>query len=293
MSGPDAESPPSGVRLTVRRFKVLRRRHLPQLWAPPTPPAGDDDVYVDETTRYLYASKPMEETALPPVYVRKSSSKRMRTDANHALLRKMKAIRSEGHGGPKSLFDRPTPVLIKMRKEARLLKLKRQGHGGSLLGQRPAPGTPPVPSTGPSVPQLPGQVGAVPRKQQQQQLQQQQLLEQQAPPEPNQVEWTVNEDYGLVQASHCESRGQYEEYPSVPRFLLIRFLTISPLSPRTGLPAIPRAPVVSDSAYAWSHSQSGPSRGLRQFNGVACISVTETMSSTLRTNACTSRRRQA
>lgn len=155
-------------------------------------------------TRYLYASKPMEETALPPVYVRKSSSKRMRADANHALLRKMKAMRSEGHGGPKSLFDRPSPVLVKMRKEARLLKLKRQGYGGSLLGQRPALGTPPVPSVGPAAPQLPGQVGAVPRRQADNTT------------EANQVEWTMNEDFGILQASPSDGNFRRESKPPEP-----------------------------------------------------------------------------
>ena len=42
-----------------------------QMWAPPTPPQDDNDVYIDKTMFFLYEPSVMPETQLPPVYVRK------------------------------------------------------------------------------------------------------------------------------------------------------------------------------------------------------------------------------
>ena len=68
-------------------------------------------MYVDEAIRYLYESQPIPETALPPVYVRKGLNKRMRVDANNALMRKMKTarttnMRSAGSSGPAAVQGR-------------------------------------------------------------------------------------------------------------------------------------------------------------------------------------------
>ena len=50
-----------------------------QLWAPPTPPQDDNDVYMDQTMCFLYEPSVMPETQLPPVYVKKEF-KRIRHD---------------------------------------------------------------------------------------------------------------------------------------------------------------------------------------------------------------------
>lgn len=41
------------------------------MWAPPTPPQDDNDVYIDQTMFFLYEPTIMPETQLPPVYIRK------------------------------------------------------------------------------------------------------------------------------------------------------------------------------------------------------------------------------
>lgn len=46
-----------------------------QLWAPPTPPQDDNDVYMDQTLLFLYEPNAMAESQLPPVYVRKEHKK--------------------------------------------------------------------------------------------------------------------------------------------------------------------------------------------------------------------------
>lgn len=42
-----------------------------KIWCPPTPPQDDSDVYMDYTSAYLYETKVMDESRLPPVFVRK------------------------------------------------------------------------------------------------------------------------------------------------------------------------------------------------------------------------------
>lgn len=184
---------------------------IPQLWAPPTPPAGDDDVYVDNSQLYLYESEVMPEHALPPVFVRKNASKRLRTEsgagAGTPLMRRggLSKSRGDGHSGPKSLFDRPSDVLVKLRKEAKLLKLKRQPPtSGTLLAQRtptrPQPATgqsasSPTPSGGPATPGQPATPVAAanaPRRPTDAAV---------AAPEGTQVEWTLSEDWAILQVT--------------------------------------------------------------------------------------------
>jgi len=52
-----------------------------QLWAPPTPPQDDSDLYIDTTQWFVYdTSTVMSDSQLPPVYVRKGH-KRHRIDS--------------------------------------------------------------------------------------------------------------------------------------------------------------------------------------------------------------------
>ena len=48
---------------------------LSQLWAPPTPPHDENDVYIDKTVHFLYEPTIMPETQLPPVYIKKEKKK--------------------------------------------------------------------------------------------------------------------------------------------------------------------------------------------------------------------------
>ena len=65
----------------------------------------------------------MDDTQLPPVYVRKEY-KRVRTDDGFYMdgRRPLKIRKDDGYIPPRSLFDRPSPALAKMRKD---LKMQR------------------------------------------------------------------------------------------------------------------------------------------------------------------------
>lgn len=46
-----------------------------QIWAPPTPPQDDNDIYMDQTLLFLHEPTVMAESQLPPVYARKDHKK--------------------------------------------------------------------------------------------------------------------------------------------------------------------------------------------------------------------------
>ena len=46
-----------------------------QIWAPPTPPQDENDVYIDHNLGLLYDSSVMMESELPPVYIKKEPKK--------------------------------------------------------------------------------------------------------------------------------------------------------------------------------------------------------------------------
>ncbi|KAG5670971.1 hypothetical protein PVAND_001199 [Polypedilum vanderplanki] len=101
------------------------------IWCPPTPPQDDEsDLYVDYSLRFLYdTSSIMDDTQLPAVYVKKDY-KRMRTDDGFYLdgrHRPLKMRKDDGYIPPRSLFDRPSPALLKMRKD-----LKQQRNRGLI-----------------------------------------------------------------------------------------------------------------------------------------------------------------
>uniref|UniRef100_A0A8B9NQ77 E1A-binding protein p400 n=1 Tax=Accipiter nisus TaxID=211598 RepID=A0A8B9NQ77_9AVES len=87
------------------------------LWTPPTPPQDDNDIYIDSVMCLMYDTMPIPESKLPPVYVRKER-KRHKTDPS-AAGRKKKQRHGETVIPPRSLFDRATPGMLKMRREGK------------------------------------------------------------------------------------------------------------------------------------------------------------------------------
>lgn len=99
------------------------------MWCPPTPPQDGNDIYIDYSLAFLYdTSAVMDDTQLPAVYVRKEY-KRMRTDDGFYMdgRRPLKIRKDDGYVPPRSLFDRPSPALAKMRKD-----LKQQRNRGLI-----------------------------------------------------------------------------------------------------------------------------------------------------------------
>ncbi|RZF34391.1 hypothetical protein LSTR_LSTR008930 [Laodelphax striatellus] len=97
------------------------------LWCPPTPPQDEGDVYIDYALGYLYEHTVMLESELPPVYCKKER-KRSRIDVIDG--RPMKRLHQQRDDpsllmtAPKSLFDRPSPALLKVRHDLRLHKYR-------------------------------------------------------------------------------------------------------------------------------------------------------------------------
>ncbi|XP_052268550.1 helicase domino-like isoform X1 [Dreissena polymorpha] len=130
------------------------------MWSPPTPPHDDNDVYIDQTMFFLYEHVVMPETQLPPIYVKKER-KKIKVEA--ITTRKQKQKREEQPRVPRSLFDRANQQLLRMRRDAKMQKMKL----GTLKPYRPMPSLPPKP------------------------------LMEQAPDHP---EWLIHEDWALLQA---------------------------------------------------------------------------------------------
>ncbi|XP_041423099.1 E1A-binding protein p400 isoform X2 [Xenopus laevis] len=87
------------------------------IWTPPTPPQDENDIYIDSVMCLMYDSNPIPESKLPPVYVRKER-KRHKTDPG-AAGRKKKQRHGESVVPPRSLFDRATPGMLKVRREGK------------------------------------------------------------------------------------------------------------------------------------------------------------------------------
>lgn len=99
------------------------------MWCPPTPPQDGNDIYIDYSLAFLYDTcAVMDDTQLPAVYVRKEY-KRMRTDDGFYIdgRRPLKIRKDDGYIPPRSLFDRPSPAIAKMRKD-----LKQQRNRGLI-----------------------------------------------------------------------------------------------------------------------------------------------------------------
>ena len=85
-----------GVHQSVARSFILNlislrnSRHMTvflrpvQVWAPPTPPRDDSDVYMDSVDDLLYEETPMTEAQLPPVFVKKEP-RRIKTEPGVTL----------------------------------------------------------------------------------------------------------------------------------------------------------------------------------------------------------------
>ncbi|KAB0795646.1 hypothetical protein PPYR_12485 [Photinus pyralis] len=106
------------------------------MWCPPTPPQQDTDVYIDHTLSFLYDINVMSESQLPPVYIKKDT-KRSRLDAGLIDSRRAMKIQRKDDSvyAPKSLFERPSPALVKMRRD-----LKLQKYRGIVRPPVPMPG---------------------------------------------------------------------------------------------------------------------------------------------------------
>lgn len=99
------------------------------MWCPPTPPQDGNDIYIDHSLSLLYDTHGvMNENDLPAVYV-KRDYKRIRTDDGFYIdgRRHLKMRKDDGYVPPRSLFDRPSPALAKMRKD-----LKQQRSRGLM-----------------------------------------------------------------------------------------------------------------------------------------------------------------
>ncbi|XP_055687662.1 helicase domino [Lutzomyia longipalpis] len=95
------------------------------MWCPPTPPQDENDLYMDFSLGYLYEIETMAESQLPPVYVKKEF-KRNRTEAGlyGDNRRPVKVRKEDTYYPPRSLFDRPSPALAKMRRDLKLQKYR-------------------------------------------------------------------------------------------------------------------------------------------------------------------------
>lgn len=94
------------------------------MWCPPTPPQDKNDIYIDYSLTLLYEHEIIPESRLPAVYVKKDY-KRNRTEAGFfgdGVRRPLKIRKDENICPPRSLFDRPSPALAKLRRD---LKLQR------------------------------------------------------------------------------------------------------------------------------------------------------------------------
>lgn len=106
------------------------------MWCPPTPPQQESDVYIDHTMAFLYDINVMSESQLPPVYIKKEG-KRSRHEAGLIDSRRALKIQRKEDSvyAPRSIFERPSPALVKMRRD-----LKLQKYRGIVRPTAPIPG---------------------------------------------------------------------------------------------------------------------------------------------------------
>ncbi|XP_020713427.2 helicase domino isoform X2 [Ceratitis capitata] len=110
------------------------------MWCPPTPPQDDNDIYIDYSLTFMYEMSPIPETELPPVYIKKDY-KRSRGDAGFTLdgnRRPLKMRREDNYVAPRSIFDRPSPAIARIRRD-----LKNQRYRGVFKPNVQIPGLKP------------------------------------------------------------------------------------------------------------------------------------------------------
>ncbi|XP_064088825.1 helicase domino-like [Macrobrachium nipponense] len=154
-------------------LSLCGREEMP-VWHPPTPPRDENDLYIDHSLGFWYDPSIMPESALPPFYIKKEHKRikiepgtgALANDETVGLRRVQKHRREDAVYAPRSLFDRPSPAIVKIRQA-----LKHQKYRGIVRPSIPLPGLKPSLLTKPPV----------------------------AEPE-NAPEWTVNEDWAVVQA---------------------------------------------------------------------------------------------
>jgi len=117
------------------------------MWCPPTPPVDDSDVYIDTSMCFLYEPTTMSEAQLPPVYVKKDRKRtRLESSSEGRVPIKVRSQHREDLSllhAPRSLFDRPTPALVKMRQDLRLHKFRGSSRPNYLLTSSPLVKSPP------------------------------------------------------------------------------------------------------------------------------------------------------
>uniref|UniRef100_A0A1A9WJY7 Myb-like domain-containing protein n=1 Tax=Glossina brevipalpis TaxID=37001 RepID=A0A1A9WJY7_9MUSC len=110
------------------------------MWCPPTPPQNDDDIYIDYSLSFMYEMDPIPEAELPPIYIKKDY-KRSRGEAGFMMdgsRRPTKIRREEMFCAPRSLFDRPSAAIARIRRD-----LKNQRYRGVFKPNVQIPGLKP------------------------------------------------------------------------------------------------------------------------------------------------------
>ncbi|XP_055613145.1 helicase domino isoform X2 [Uranotaenia lowii] len=108
------------------------------MWCPPTPPQDDNDIYVDYSLGFLYEADIIPESQLPAVYVKKEY-KRSHSEAGFYPdgRRPVKIRKEDTYYAPRSLFDRPSPQIAKLRKDYKLQRYKGIIKPFPMLGLKP------------------------------------------------------------------------------------------------------------------------------------------------------------
>ncbi|GFY79070.1 hypothetical protein TNIN_106741 [Trichonephila inaurata madagascariensis] len=118
--------------LLLLYFSVNGQEEMP-IWAPPTPPTNENDIYIDYSVSFWYETSVMHEAQLPPVFIKKEA-KRLKLDPIvSASTRKQKVRKDDMMNIPRSLFDRPSAAILKMRREVKLQKVKGLMVGASNM----------------------------------------------------------------------------------------------------------------------------------------------------------------
>lgn len=121
------------------------------MWCPPTPPQDESDLYIDYSLCFLYEQEIIPENELPPVYIKKEP-KRSRAEAGFFIdgRRPAKMRKEDNYFPPRSLFDRPSPALAKLRRD-----LKLQRYRGNFKPNPQMPGMKQPPTAQQSIPAKP------------------------------------------------------------------------------------------------------------------------------------------
>lgn len=99
-------------------------------WAPPTPPQDSNDSFVDYSMAFAYETSTMTESQLPPVYVPRESKRAKLDNTAQARNKQHKVRKDDVMNIPRSLFDKPSPAILKLRRELKIQKLKGALNGG-------------------------------------------------------------------------------------------------------------------------------------------------------------------